>query len=213
MRSLHPGLELEHRALELAQHHAQHQAGKHQRADEERQQHERFGGRASRLQRVPERHGADHGDRAGDLALPEAERRPDDQRHDEEGAAAKPVLNTSWAAPRRRMANSAASTSLRALHTTVLRAAQLRISGAKASTPQASPCHHVDQLPTSSSARHAVERAERQQREGRRDRAAQRGDQDELARPGRRLEAMRHADVRAHQPPRSRAPAACCRWR
>ncbi len=64
---------------------------------------------------------------------------------------ANPALNTRWAAPTRTMANSASSTSLRAVHATLLRANQLRISGAKVSTPLASPCHHVDQLLTRSS--------------------------------------------------------------
>jgi pyruvate/2-oxoglutarate dehydrogenase complex dihydrolipoamide dehydrogenase (E3) component len=40
-----------------------------------------------------------------------------------------------------------ASTSFRGVHATVVRANQLRINGAKISTPQASPCHQVDQLP------------------------------------------------------------------
>ena len=89
----HPQLELIARRFQLGEDRAQHESGHHHRADEDEEQEQRLvarqvGERAGvAAQRVPERHGADRGARRGDLALAEAEGRPDDERHHHERAA------------------------------------------------------------------------------------------------------------------------------
>jgi hypothetical protein len=86
-----PLTQLAHRLLELAEKCRDHEPGEHHGGHEEQQKQQRLGERPGReraevaLERVPERDRADGGGRGGDLALAEAERRPDDERHDEKG--------------------------------------------------------------------------------------------------------------------------------
>jgi hypothetical protein len=193
----------QHRALQLPQHRAQDQAGEYHRADKKQEQQERFIERVRgerpdlALQGVPDGHRAHHRDRAGHLALSEAESHPHDQRHHHEGAsqvAGERHLARGEEQPRQRhRLDDLARRPRHAADRPAQHQGGDEQHAAGVALPPGPP------VPEHLARRKWMHRHQRQQGEGRRDRRAQGDHRDELDHLVGALEEVGNADQAAHQ--------------